>query len=219
MRKKQLIKTVFLIQLISIASFFSTTTNVRAQVQVTSIKTSTSSDTEITQRVLISDGYQGVYWTEDNSRDPAIAVSSNGDVHVVYECDSKAPWSPNGDNSPGYDDEIVYTKYTASTGKWSNATPVSDGYSGSYWNHNSSTDPEITIDGLGTVHAVWEDATPGVWGLGILDEEGEFPNDLEILYANYTTTNGWSNATCISDGYSGTYLKFLLKVMLPVQFD
>ena len=77
---------------------------------------------------------------------------------------------------------------------FSNATVVSDGFDGVYWNDASSYNPDIAIDSSDKVHAVWYDYTDGVWG-----------TDIEIMYATYTTATGWSNATVISDGYSGVY--------------
>ena len=54
---------------------------------------------------------------------------------------------------------------------FSNATVVSDGYDGSYWNGGSSYDPAIAVDSSDKVHEVWQDYTNGVWGI-----------DYEIMY-------------------------------------
>ncbi len=72
---------------------------------------------------------------------------------------------------------------------WSNATVISDDYT--EWNDGSSFGASFVVDGIGNVHVVWCDATNGEWG-----------NDYEIMYANYTAS-GWSNATVISDDYTG----------------
>jgi hypothetical protein len=62
--------------------------------------------------------------------------------------------------------------FTTATG-WSNATVISDGYNGVYWNDGSSYDPTIAI-GTNQVHIVWSDGTDGVWG-----------TDKEIMYVNF----------------------------------
>jgi len=134
---------------------------------------------------VISDGYGGSYWNDGGSIDPAIAVDNSNAVHVV--------WTDLTDGVWGTDQEIMYATYTTATG-WSNATVISDGYGGSYWNDGDSWHPAIAVDSSNAVHVVWYDDTHGVWGI-----------DTEIMYATYTTTTGWSNATVISDGYGGSY--------------
>ena len=61
---------------------------------------------------------------------------------------------------------------------YSNATVISDGYLGDYWNDGISKHPDITTDSVGNLHVVWSDDTDGVWG-----------TDDEIMYANYTDEN------------------------------
>ena len=134
---------------------------------------------------VISDGYGGSYWNDGNSYEPAITVNSSNAVHVVWYDNTGGVW--------GSDYEIMYATYTTATG-WSNATVISDGYDGSYWNDGGSFSPVIAIDSSNAVHAVWNDYTNGVWG-----------TDREIMHATYTTATGWSNATVISDGYGGSY--------------
>jgi hypothetical protein len=134
---------------------------------------------------VISDGYSGVYWNDGGSFTPAVAVDSSNTVHVVWYDYTDGPW--------GTDIEIMYAKQTTATG-WSNVTVISDGYSGVYWNDGLSLNPEIIVDNTNTVHIVWYDYTDGPWG-----------TDIEIMYANYTSAAGWSNATVISDGYGGVY--------------
>ena len=77
---------------------------------------------------------------------------------------------------------------------FSNATVISDGYDGIYWNAGRSHHPSIAVDSSNAVHAVWEDGTDGVWG-----------TDEEIMYVIYTNATGWSKITILSDGYSGVY--------------
>jgi len=76
---------------------------------------------------------------------PAIAVDSKGNVHVVWQDYTDGVW--------GTDMEIMYVKYSPSTG-WSNVTIISDGYSGSYWNDGDSYFPDIAIDSRDNVHVV-----------------------------------------------------------------
>jgi hypothetical protein len=52
--------------------------------------------------IVISDGYSGVYWNDDWSGQPAIAVDSNNQVHVVWYDDTDGVW--------GDDFEIMYVK-------------------------------------------------------------------------------------------------------------
>ncbi len=134
---------------------------------------------------VISDGYSGVYWNDGGSYYADIAVNDSGVVHVVWEDDTDGVW--------GTDSEIMYTSYTEATG-WSNATIISDGYSGVFWNDGGSSFPDINVDNSGTIHLVWWDTTDGVWG-----------TDIEIMYASYTVAIGWSNVTIISDGYMDIY--------------
>jgi hypothetical protein len=113
---------------------------------------------------VISDGYNGVYWNDGDSYEPSIAVDSSDKVHVVWSDDTVGVW--------GTDNEIMCANFTTATG-WSNATVISDGYNGVYWNDGSSYDPTIAI-GTNQVHIVWSDGTDGVWG-----------TDKEIMYVNF----------------------------------
>ena len=134
---------------------------------------------------VISDGYGGIYWNDGDSYHPAIAIDSSNAIHVVWYDNTNGLW--------GTDIEIMHTKYTIATG-WSNATVISDGYGGSYWNDGNSYYPVIAIDSSNAVHVVWYDYTDGVWG-----------TDIEIMYAQYTDSTGWSNITIISDGLNDIY--------------
>ncbi len=87
-----------------------------------------------------------------------------------------------------------YYDLKSSAVDFSNATVISDGYNGIYWNHDHSYDTAIAVDSNDRVHIVWADDTDGAWG-----------TDTEIMYATYTTATGWSNVTVISDGYDDTY--------------
>jgi len=134
---------------------------------------------------IISDGLNDIYWNDGSSLEPAIAVDSGNNVHVVW-CDfTDGVW--------GTDAEIMYAYFTSDLG-WLLPRIISDGYNGSYWNDGGSYKPTIAIDSSNSVHVVWCDFTDGVWG-----------TDYEIMYANFTKINSWSNITVISDGYSGTY--------------
>jgi len=138
---------------------------------------------------VISDGYGGVYWNNGPSSNPAVAVDSSNKIHVVWMDLTNGPWGVN-------EYEIMYVNYTNVTG-WSNPTVISDGFGGVYWNNNISANPSIAVDNNKTVHVVWEDRTEGPWGA-----------DSEIMYVNYTSVNGWSNVTVISDGFDGVYWNY-----------
>jgi hypothetical protein len=137
---------------------------------------------------VISDGFNNSYWNDARSEEPSIAVDNEGNVHVVWWDETEGIWG----GGTG-DFEIMYVKYTPGEG-WSNVSIVSDGYQGSYWNNDASTNPEIEVDKNRNLHVVWQDYTDGPWG-----------EDIEIMYASHTPESGWSNITVISDGYGGTY--------------
>jgi hypothetical protein len=122
-------------------------------------------------------------WNNENSQNPSIAVDNLDNLHVVWYDNTNGIW--------GTDAEIMYCNYTSATG-WSNATVMSDDSSG--WNDGNSYNPEIAIDTGNNLHVVWKDDTEGWWGGGASDEE--------IMYCNYTSGTGWSNATVISDDSS-----------------
>lgn len=136
---------------------------------------------------VISDGYLGVYWNNDTSYEPEIAVDSLGRVHAVWSDDTDGLW--------GNDTEIMYATYTEVIG-WSNATVISDGYLGYYWNDGISLEPKIVLDNSENIHVIWRDETDGEWGIG---------GNREIMYVNFTQGVGWSNITVISDGYLENY--------------
>jgi len=79
----------------------------------------------------------------------------------------------------------MYCNYTGASG-WSNATVISD--DATLWNNDTSQNPSLQADSYETIHVVWTDTTNGEWG-----------TDMEIMYCNYTSTSGWSNATIASD--------------------
>ena len=96
------------------------------------------------------------------------------------------------------DTEIFYARYDYISDSWSNVTVISDGFNGIWgWNDGDSEDPDVCVDLIGNVHVVWDDHTdnPAKWGI-----------DKEIMYATFSvTSNQWSNATVISDGYDDVW--------------
>ncbi|MHA1384334.1 MAG: CARDB domain-containing protein, partial [Candidatus Helarchaeota archaeon] len=72
---------------------------------------------------------------------------------------------------------------------WSNITVISDDFT--LWNVDDSVWPAFVEDKDGVIHVVWCDKTDGIWG-----------QDMEIMYTNFTN-EGWSNATVISDDFTG----------------
>ncbi len=191
MKKKSII-TKFLMAQLLFWSVFSLILNTIPVSSQTVTRTSgsfslKSSAVSFSNATVISDGFNGVYWNDDDSWNPAVAVDSSNIVHALWYGSTDGPW--------GTDLEIIYANYAITTG-WSNVTIISDGFGGVYWNDGASTHPAVAVDSNNTVHVVWEDFTDGPWGTGI---------DSEIMYAKFTTATGWSNATVISDGYSGVY--------------
>jgi hypothetical protein len=138
-----------------------------------------------TYPIVVSDGFNDNSWNEDFSSHPSLKVDENGHIHLVWYDGTDGRW--------GTDSEIMYANYIPGEG-WSNATVISDGFQGSYWNDGGSTNPEIEIGNQGRLHVVWQDGTDGPWGV-----------DNEIMYVEYTSESGWSNATVISDGFGSSY--------------
>ncbi len=134
---------------------------------------------------IISENSVDILWNSNSSLDPEIFVDSTGKIHVVWEDDTNGLW--------GNDTEIMYA--SSIDGKtWSNATIVSDGFNGTYWNDGRSENPCIVVDSLNRIFVVWQDDTNGLWG-----------NDTEIMYTSSSDGISWSNATIVSDGFNGTY--------------
>jgi hypothetical protein len=85
------------------------------------------------QRLTLTSGY---------SDDPAIAVDSSGNVHVVWD-----------DDTPG-NFEIYYMKSTNGGASWLPSQRLT-------WNNGSSINTAIAVDTFGRVYVVWPDFTPG----------------------------------------------------------
>jgi hypothetical protein len=142
---------------------------------------------------VISDGYNNVWgWNTGDCDDPKISVDNSGNAHAVWGDYSNGPWR--SDNIAHDDDEIMYAKYSPSTGQWSNITVISDGHGGTWWNTGESENTDISVDNLGVIHVVWEDSSNGTWG-----------TDDEIMYSFKTASSGWSYPIVVSDGYSDIY--------------
>ncbi|TXT60343.1 MAG: exported protein of unknown function [Promethearchaeota archaeon] len=140
---------------------------------------------------IISDGYAETYWNDDYSLSPSLAVDDEGNIHAVWADATVGPWT-----DQSIDREIMYAKFSSESG-WSNATVISDGFGGSYWNDAQSLEPSIAVDNEGGLHVVWEDWTDGSWR--------KDDSDCEIMYVKYTPGSGWSNVTVVSDGYADSY--------------
>jgi hypothetical protein len=137
---------------------------------------------------VISDGYNNVYWNDGTSHQPSIAVDCSNNIYVAWEDETNGIW--------GNDEEVMYAKYTADTGQWSNASVISDGYNNIWgWNDKNLDSVKLTTDKTGNVYAVWQDETDGIWG-----------SDSEIMFVKYSVgTSQWSNVSVISDGYNGVW--------------
>ncbi|MBN1216911.1 MAG: winged helix-turn-helix transcriptional regulator [Candidatus Lokiarchaeota archaeon] len=132
---------------------------------------------------VISDGYGGYYWNTGWSESPVIANDNNNKIYIIWSDYTEGIW--------GYDQDIVYVSSIDGI-SWSNVSLISDDLTD--WNNRDSISPDIMIDNTNTLHVVWSDDTDGIWG-----------TDREIMYASSIDGILWSNATVISDGYSGYY--------------
>ncbi len=148
---------------------------------------------------IISDGYNGFYWNDNVSTSSSIFVDSSNKIHVVWYDYTEGPW--------GNDTEIMYVSYSEESG-WSNATVISDGFEGYYWNDGDSDRPTIAVEQSGTIHVVWYDYTEGYWG-----------NDTEIMHVSSEDGILWSNVTIISDGYGGYYWNNQESIYPDIEID
>ena len=87
-------------------------------------------------------GSQRLTWNSGDSKSPAIASDSSGNVHVAWH-----------DLTPG-SGEIYYRKSTDSGTSWQTSKRLT-------WNSGDSTDPDIAVGPSGQVHLAWDDGTPG----------------------------------------------------------
>jgi hypothetical protein len=85
---------------------------------------------------------QRLTWNSGNSSNPAIAVDSSGNPHIVWM-----------DGTPG-NDEIYYKRSTDGGATWLTSQRLT-------WNSGTSSYPAIAVDSSGNPHTVWGDSTPG----------------------------------------------------------
>ena len=83
-------------------------------------------------------------WNAGDSWSPAMAMSSSGDIHVVWDDDTP-------DNR-----EIYYKKSTDGGDAWTANTRASS-------TSGASSYAAIAVDSSGHLHVVWMDDTPGNW--------------------------------------------------------
>jgi hypothetical protein len=100
---------------------------------------------------------------DDDSRNPAIAADSSGNIHVVWQDDGNI--AGNADN----DIDIFHRIYNRNTQAWSNSALVSTGI-----NLSDCVNPRLAGDTGGAVHLVFEVRAS---------------NDAEVFYAKYM--GGW----------------------------
>ena len=85
-----------------------------------------------------------ITWNSGDSYDPAIAVDSSNNIHMVW-CDY----------TPG-NSEIYYKRSTDGGLTWSDSQRL-------IWNSGNSSYPAIAIDSNNNLHVMWHDWTPGNW--------------------------------------------------------
>jgi parallel beta-helix repeat protein len=113
--------------------------------------------------------------TTEDAQHPAIAVSREGDVHVVWADDSDIF----GDSAW----DIIYRRWDASSSTWTSPTLIST------ISTSNAAYPDIALDGEGNAHVVWHDYT-NILGAG---------SYYDIFYRMWNkTTDSWQ-------GHTGTY--------------
>jgi predicted neuraminidase len=85
---------------------------------------------------------QRLTWTLGESWDPAMAIDSSGNLHVLWH-----------DDTPG-NEEIYYKKSTDGGAAWTTSQRLT-------WTPGDSLVPEIAIDSSDNLHVLWHDLTPG----------------------------------------------------------
>jgi hypothetical protein len=85
---------------------------------------------------------QRLTWTSGLSEQPAVAVDSASDLHLVWN-----------DNTPG-NAEVYYKKSTDAGNTWTASQRLS-------WTWGNTEYPSIAVDSLDGLHVVWHDYTGG----------------------------------------------------------
>lgn len=107
---------------------------------------------------------------DGDSRAPDVAVSSDGNVHLVWQDDGNI-------DGFGGDTDIFYRYYDISNGTWSAIETVSAGSS------IISQEPAVTVTSDGTVHVAWEESD------GITT----------VVYSRRATNGSWTMAVPLSN--------------------
>jgi hypothetical protein len=81
-------------------------------------------------------------WAASSFATVAVSIDTSDNIHVVW-----------ADLPPG-NGEIYYKKSTNGGATWTANKRLT-------WTSGSSEDPALTVDSMGNIHVVWEDATPG----------------------------------------------------------
>jgi hypothetical protein len=82
-------------------------------------------------------------WTPDWSDNPALAIDSTDDIHLVWQ-----------DYTPGFFPEIYHKRTTDGGTTWSTTKRIT-------WTAGFSFDPALAIDSTDALNVFWEDYTPG----------------------------------------------------------
>ena len=97
-------------------------------------------------------GTKRLTWGTDGSDQPVVASDSVNNVHVLWRKEISGKW-------------YIFYKRVNSSGIWGVTTRLT-------WYSNRITYPDIAVDFSDTVHAVWEDDSPGNWEIFYKHELG-----------------------------------------------
>jgi hypothetical protein len=109
-------------------------------------------------------------YNSGTSENPAIDISSSGDIYVVWN-----------DSTSG-NSEIYVRKSTDGGNTWSALIRLN-------WNNGDSKNPVIKVDPIGTIHVVWQDNTPGNYEIFYRRSKNGGTNWSELKRLTYTSGN------------------------------
>jgi hypothetical protein len=115
--------------------------------------------------------------SDSSSRDPAMAIDSKNNIHMVWSDFSNV-------SNSGTDNDIFYKVWNATTDQWGSTIVVSETDTPNSWA------PAIAIDFNDNVHIVWDDST----------NYTASGTDRDIFYRMWNSSSDiWSNMTVLSN--------------------